>query len=317
VDSLEGDPEEAVSLLETERLVVRPWTAADRDGFAAMARDAELMRFVRNGVPFSEPEIDEFLSRQGRQLAEHGVCMGAVIEKESGAIVGVAGIQPLGTTGDLEIGWWVARDHWGRGFATEAGGAAARHVLETLARPRVVAIIDPGNERSVRVAERLGLRYDRRSTGAELGHRKPEIVVDVFVRERIDDFPVGRRASYTKTFTDDDVQRFVDITGDTNPLHVDDAFAARTQFGRRVLHGMLTASLFSTMVGMLIPGRGAIYRSQTLQFLKPVHVGDTVTAHFVVVAVDRAKHRLTIDSWIENEAGERVVDGVCEAGLLR
>lgn len=133
----------------------------------------------------------------------------------------------------------------------------------------------------------------------------------------IDDFHIGQHASFTKTFTEEDVQRFVAITGDVNPLHVNDAYAAQTQFGRRVLHGMLTASLFSTMVGMLLPGTGAIYRSQTLNFLRPVHAGDTVTAHFVVRAIDRAKHRLTIDAWIENEAGERVVEGVCEAGLLR
>lgn len=133
----------------------------------------------------------------------------------------------------------------------------------------------------------------------------------------IDDFHVGQHAAFTKTFTDDDVRRFVEITGDVNPLHVDDAFAARTRFGRRVVHGMLTASLFSTMVGMLIPGTGAIYRSQTLAFLRPVYVGDTVTAHFVVREIDRARHRLTIDAWIENAAGERVVEGVCEAGLLR
>ena len=132
----------------------------------------------------------------------------------------------------------------------------------------------------------------------------------------IDDFHLGQHASFTKTFTDEDVERFIAITGDVNPLHVDDAYAAQTRFGRRVLHGMLTASLFSTMVGMLLPGTGAIYRSQTLHFLRPVHIGETVTAHFVVRAVDRAKHRLTIDAWIENEVGERVVEGVCEAGLL-
>ena len=80
---------------------------------------------------------------------------------------------------------------------------------------------------------------------------------------------------------------------------------------------MLTASILSTMVGMLLPGTGAVYRSQTIAFLRPVHVGDTVTAHFVVRAVDRDRHRLQIDSWIENEAGERVIEGVCEAGLLR
>ena len=134
---------------------------------------------------------------------------------------------------------------------------------------------------------------------------------------RIDDFEPGQHVTFTKTFTEEDVQRFIAITSDVNPLHVDDAFAAKTRFGRRVLHGMLTASIFSTMVGMLLPGTGAIYRSQTLEFLRPVYIDETVTAHFTVRSVDRAKHRLVIDAWIENEAGERVIEGVCEAGLLR
>jgi acyl dehydratase len=134
---------------------------------------------------------------------------------------------------------------------------------------------------------------------------------------RIDDFEPGQHVTLRKTFTEEDVRRFIEITGDVNPLHVDEEFAAGTQFGRRVLHGMLTASILSTMVGMLLPGTGAVYRSQTIAFLRPVHVGDTVTAHFVVRAVDRVRHRLRIDSWIENEAGERVLEGACEAGLLR
>jgi 3-hydroxybutyryl-CoA dehydratase len=135
--------------------------------------------------------------------------------------------------------------------------------------------------------------------------------------KRIDDFEPGQHVTLTKTFTEDDLRRFIEITGDVNPLHVDEEFAAATPFGRRVLHGMLTASIFSTMVGMLLPGTGAIYRSQTIRFLLPVHLDETVTAHFVVRFVDRAKHRLEIDSWIENEAGERVIEGTCEAGLLR
>jgi acyl dehydratase len=134
---------------------------------------------------------------------------------------------------------------------------------------------------------------------------------------RIEDFEPGQHASFTKTFTEGDLQRFIEITGDVNPLHVDDEFAAGTQFGRRVLHGMLTASIFSTMVGMLLPGTGAIYRSQTIKFLRPVYLGETVTAHFVVRSVDRVKHRLDIEAWIENEAGEHVIEGTCEAGLLR
>ena len=316
MDALEGAAQETV-ILETERLIIRPWRADDRDAFVAMASDPEVTRFVHAGTPFSEPEIEDFLARQARHESELGVCVGAMVEKASGEVVGVAGIQPLGTTGHFEIGWWLMRDRWGRGYATEAGAAAVRHVFHDLGRSRVMAIINPGNEASVRVAQRLGLRYDRRATGAELGHRKPEIVVDVYVRERIDDFQPGQRASFTKTFTEEDVERFVAITSDTNPLHVDEVFVARTRFGGRVLHGMLTASILSTMVGMFIPGTGAIYRSQTLTFLRPVRIGETVTAHFVIRAVDRAKHRLTIESWIENQAGERVVEGTCEAGLMR
>ena len=134
---------------------------------------------------------------------------------------------------------------------------------------------------------------------------------------RIEDFEIGQHASFTKTFTDEDVRRFVEITGDRNPLHVDDEFAAASRFGRRILHGMLAASLFSTMVGMVLPGTGAIYRAQAIRFLLPVYIGDTLTAHFVVRSVDRIRHRLAIDAWIENQTGEKVIEGTCEAGLLR
>ena len=133
----------------------------------------------------------------------------------------------------------------------------------------------------------------------------------------IDDFHVGQHASVTKTFTEADVESFISITGDTNPLHVDEEFAAKTPFRRRILQGMLTASLFSTMVGIRLPGTGAIYRSQTLRFLQPVFIGDTVTAHFVVRSIDRARHRLELESWVENEHGARVIDGTCEVGFLR
>ena len=170
--------------LETERLLIRPWVDPDdRAAFRALTEDPEVMRYVHRGEPYSDAEVDEWFARQARQLRELDVCMGAMIEKASGKLVGLGGTQPLGTTGDLEIGWWLAREVWGRGYATEAGGAAMRHVLETLKHPRVCAIIDPPNEASKRVAARLGMHFVKRTTGAELGHRRPEIVVDYFVRE--------------------------------------------------------------------------------------------------------------------------------------
>jgi [ribosomal protein S5]-alanine N-acetyltransferase len=170
--------------LETERLLIRPWQPADRPTFARIHQDPEVTRYTHGGLPYSEDELDEFFARQARQLEQSNLCMGAMVEKASGGVIGMAGVQPLGTTGDLEIGWILARESWGKGYASEAGGAAMRHVLETLGRARVVAIIDLGNVASQRVAARLGMRHDRVYTGVELGHRLPEIVVDLYYRER-------------------------------------------------------------------------------------------------------------------------------------
>ena len=170
--------------LDTERLTIRPWEPRDRASFIRLASDPEVMRYVHGGTPYTEAEIAEFFARQQRQLDSLDMCMGALVEKSSDRVVGVAGVQPLGESGDLEIGWWLAPEVWGRGYATEAGRAAMDHVLKTMQRSRVVAIIDPGNEPSVRVVDRLGFTYDRRYTGAELRHRLPEIVVDLYYRER-------------------------------------------------------------------------------------------------------------------------------------
>src|SRR5207249_11158136 len=111
--------------LETERLLIRPWDEPfDRAAFAALTYDPEVMRHVHGGRPYSEAEVDEWFSRQARQMRELDVCMGAMIEKATGKLVGLAGTQPLGTTGELEIGWWLAREVWGR--ATPPRPAARR-----------------------------------------------------------------------------------------------------------------------------------------------------------------------------------------------
>ena len=131
------------------------------------------------------------------------------------------------------------------------------------------------------------------------------------------DLKTGQEASLTKTITQDDLDHFIAITEDTNPLHVDDAFAEQTFFGRRIVHGMLSASLFSTLVGMHLPGVGAIYKSQTLDFLQPVHIGDTITARFEILSVDPDKEEVIIKSWIENQDGKIVIKGRAVAGLIR
>ena len=167
---------------ETARLIIRPWLPEDRPAFMAITSDVEVTRYVNAGLPYSDAQTDEWLARQARQLAEQDVCMGAVVEKSSGNIIGISGTQPLGTTGDLEIGWIFSRNSWGHGYATEAGRAAMNHVLDTLGRNRVVAIIDPDNAPSKRVAARLGMEYEARYLGAQLGYRKPDVVVDLFYK---------------------------------------------------------------------------------------------------------------------------------------
>ena len=130
-------------------------------------------------------------------------------------------------------------------------------------------------------------------------------------------FRVGDRASYTQTISEVHVALFVGAVGDTNPLHVDEAYAKRSRFGGRIAQGILVAGLISTVIGTRLPGVGAIYLGQTLRFLKPVYLGDTITATAVVKAVrDREKggYVLTLDTFCENERGERVLEG--EATVL-
>lgn len=132
-----------------------------------------------------------------------------------------------------------------------------------------------------------------------------------------DDFPVGRRGSFTKTLTEADVALFVGITGDVNPLHVDEEFASRTHFQGRIVQGLLSASLLSTVIGCEVPGVGAIYRSQTLHFRRPVRIGDTLTAAVEVTGVDAEAEEIVLASTITNQRGETVVDGESTVSLLR
>jgi 3-hydroxybutyryl-CoA dehydratase len=118
----------------------------------------------------------------------------------------------------------------------------------------------------------------------------------------------GATASFSKTVTESDVVLFAGLTGDLNPVHIDAEHAARSRFGGRVAHGMLTAAFISTVLGMKLPGNGTVYLEQTLRFRKPVMIGDTVTATVEVIEVDdRGRARLA--TRCSNQNGETVLDG--------
>lgn len=128
------------------------------------------------------------------------------------------------------------------------------------------------------------------------------------VQERAD-FTVGETASLTKTVTEEDIQAFADITGDTNPIHLDDAYARTTRFGGRIAHGMLVAGFISAALGSKLPGPGAIYLGQELRFVAPVRPGDTLTVTVRVEAWDNVKGRITLATEVRNQADAPVVIG--------
>ena len=121
---------------------------------------------------------------------------------------------------------------------------------------------------------------------------------------------IGDRAEFEKKVTAEDVEVFGRITGDTNPLHRDDAYAAKTRFGERIAHGMLSAGFISAALGTkLAPDCCAVYLSQTLRFLRPVKIGDTIKAVAEVKGIEPEKRIYTIQTDCFNQNGEAVVKG--------
>jgi 3-hydroxybutyryl-CoA dehydratase len=122
-------------------------------------------------------------------------------------------------------------------------------------------------------------------------------------------FRVGDRATFTKTIGEADILLFAAVSGDNYPLHADEEYAKTTRFGRRVAHGLLTASLLSATNGMLLQKPGGISLSQTLRFLRPVYPGDTITACTEVVEILTERRRLRCRTTCRNQHGDLVIDG--------
>ena len=127
-------------------------------------------------------------------------------------------------------------------------------------------------------------------------------------------FRVGDTATFSKTITDADVLLFAAVSGDNYPLHVDAEYAKTTRFGQRAVHGMLSASLISTVVGLLLRKPGGIYVEQVLRFRRPVFLGDTLTATAEVFELIPETRRLRVHVGVTNQHGKVVVEG---DGLLQ
>ena len=125
---------------------------------------------------------------------------------------------------------------------------------------------------------------------------------------------VGQSASFSKTVSEADVYLFAGISGDFNPVHVDEEYAKQGMFKKRIAHGILTASFISTVLGTKLPGPGAIYAKQDLKFLAPVFFGDTLTATCTVKEIIAEKKRVIMDCVVSNQDDTMVLSG--EATLI-
>lgn len=125
---------------------------------------------------------------------------------------------------------------------------------------------------------------------------------------------VGDSAKITKKIEQSDIDAFANVTGDHNPVHVDEEFAKTTRFGRRIAHGMLTASLISAVLANKLPGEGSVYLGQTLQFVAPVFPGDEITARVTVKEIREDKPIVKLETVCVNQRDEIVVRG--EATVL-
>lgn len=124
-----------------------------------------------------------------------------------------------------------------------------------------------------------------------------------------EDLKEGMEESFSKVITAEDVDRFAVLSGDVNPVHLDDAFAAGTIFKKRIAHGFLTGSLISTVLGTKLPGPGCIYLGQDLKFMAPVYLGDEVTATVTIQGLDPDKRRVVLNC-VCSVDGKAVLTGI-------
>ena len=123
------------------------------------------------------------------------------------------------------------------------------------------------------------------------------------------DLKIGDKYSISREVTDEVIRKFAEVSGDYNPIHLDEEFAKTTRFGKRIAHGMLSGAFISAILGNEFRGRTVIYLSQTLKFTAPVFIGDTVTATATITNIREDKNIVTLETICTNQDGETLVKG--------
>ena len=165
-------------MMETGRLRFATWGKEDWKEFGKLASDPLVVRYLGNGVPWPEERVKEFVARQIESWEKYKICLWKLLPKESDSLVGICGLQRLPEGPDVEIGWWLAPSQWGQGLATEAARQALTYGFDTGNYERIVAIAQGANRDSVRIMEKLGMRFER-----EAVHKGIHVVIYAISRD--------------------------------------------------------------------------------------------------------------------------------------
>jgi len=152
---------EPITILTTPRLILRNWREEDLEPFYALTSDPDVMRYIGLGDIWDRALTEMVVGRRIRQGIERGYCLWAVELRENGEMIGQCGVQPLPETDEIEIGWWLAKDCWGKGLATEAARGALDYSMNSLGFKRIVAVAQAANHASLRIMIKLGMHFEK------------------------------------------------------------------------------------------------------------------------------------------------------------
>jgi [ribosomal protein S5]-alanine N-acetyltransferase len=169
---------------ETERMWLAEWQADDWLEFRYIATNPRVMRYIGDGRVWEDGRIRDWVKRQIANQEKVGYSLWKLIGKESNRLIGFCGLQALAKTGEIEIGWWLAEECWGKGLATEAARSVLLVGNERFQLERIVAIAHPDNLASINIMKKIGLKFEKRSDGKELGLAVEDVPVVLYSTDR-------------------------------------------------------------------------------------------------------------------------------------
>ena len=131
----------------------------------------------------------------------------------------------------------------------------------------------------------------------------------MLIGKTVEEIQIGEKATFAKTISETDVYNFAGVTGDMNPVHVNQPYVENTFFKSRIAHGILSSSLITNVLGTKLPGPGTLYKRQEFKFLKPVYIGDTIEASVEIVDIDKENNEVKVKTACINQKGDIVVEG--------